>query len=215
MSDRATVAAGTGGAVGGPQDDRAGEHRPRRAPQARPEQILDAATEILLTKGLLGMTMDEIAGTAGLAKGTTYLYFKSKAQVLAALRIRHVQRMLEACTAAAAAGRPVPTIVRVERFVETVWDFTVANAPLLQLLFHEAGGDDGTEIGMTCDGLMVYVREGMASGEFAVRDPDTIVSFLVHGMHGAFASGLHGSPAARRDMLKSVKAVFRRQLLGD
>src|SRR5690348_8330446 len=91
--------------------------RPRRAaPEVRVEQILDAAAEVLLSKGLNATTVDEIAAAAGLAKGTTYLYFKSKAQVLAALRERSVTRMLESCDMAAAeAGPDAPMIIRIER----------------------------------------------------------------------------------------------------
>lgn len=188
---------------------------PRRAPESRPDQILDAATEILLAKGMSALTMDEIAGTAGLAKGTTYLYFKSKAQVLAALRIRHVQRMLASCHAAAADGQSATVIDRVERFVETIFEFVKVNARLLFLLFHEAVGDDGAEVQMARDGLMMHVREGIASGEFEVDDPEDVVGFLVHGMHGVFADSMHREEAEQKKALQTVKDVFRRQLLAD
>jgi AcrR family transcriptional regulator len=187
--------------------------RPRRAPAARPDQILDAATDILLADGLRGLTMDGIASAAGLAKGTAYLYFASKAQVLAALRVRQVRRMLDACHEAAAADPSASTMRRVERFLETVFDVTLANARLLRLLFHEAGGDDSAETGMTVASLLVLVREGIANGEFRVADPETVVGFLVHGMHGAFADGLAGPPEAHERLVDSVKDVFRRQLL--
>ncbi|WP_194908150.1 TetR/AcrR family transcriptional regulator [Catenulispora rubra] len=186
---------------------------PRRAPESRPDQILDAATEILLAKGMSALTMDEIAGTAGLAKGTTYLYFKSKAQVLAALRIRHVQRMLATCHAAAADGQSATVIDRVERFVETIFEFTKVNAQLLFLLFHEAVGDDGTEVQMARDGLMMHVREGIASGEFDIDDPEDVVGFLVHGMHGVFADSMHREETDQKKALQTVKDVFRKQLL--
>jgi AcrR family transcriptional regulator len=188
---------------------------PRRAPESRPDQILDAATEILLAKGMSALTMDEIAGTAGLAKGTTYLYFKSKAQVLAALRIRHVQRMLATCHAAAAEGQSATVIDRVERFVETIFEFVKVNARLLFLLFHEAVGDDGAEVQMARDGLMMHVREGIASGEFDIEDPEGVVGFLVHGMHGVFADNMHREEAEQKKALQTVKDVFRKQLLAD
>jgi AcrR family transcriptional regulator len=41
-------------------------------------EILDAARSVFARKGFDSTTVDEIAETAGLAKGTVYLYFRSK-----------------------------------------------------------------------------------------------------------------------------------------
>ena len=50
----------------------------RRAPEARPQQILDAAFHEFGEKGLAGARLDDIARRAGVAKGTIYLYFPNK-----------------------------------------------------------------------------------------------------------------------------------------
>ena len=47
----------------------------------RCNEILDAARKIFAKKGFADATMDEIAAACGLAKGTLYLYFKSKQDV--------------------------------------------------------------------------------------------------------------------------------------
>jgi TetR/AcrR family transcriptional regulator, fatty acid metabolism regulator protein len=47
----------------------------------RCNEILDAARKIFAKKGFADATMDEIAAACGLAKGTLYLYFKSKRDV--------------------------------------------------------------------------------------------------------------------------------------
>lgn len=53
----------------------------------RSTEILDAARKVFARKGFENATMDEIAEAAGVAKGTVYLYFKSKRDVyLEALR---------------------------------------------------------------------------------------------------------------------------------
>jgi len=39
---------------------------------------LGSARKVFAKKGFAGATMDEIAAASGLAKGTLYLYFKSK-----------------------------------------------------------------------------------------------------------------------------------------
>jgi AcrR family transcriptional regulator len=52
-------------------------HR-RRAPEARPTQILDAAFHEFGERGLAGARLDDIAKRAQVAKGTIYLYFPNK-----------------------------------------------------------------------------------------------------------------------------------------
>lgn len=60
----------------------------RRQPEARPGQILDAALEVFAMKGFRNATMEEIARSAGITKGTIYLYFASKEDVfLSMLRL--------------------------------------------------------------------------------------------------------------------------------
>jgi AcrR family transcriptional regulator len=44
-------------------------------------EILGSARKVFAKKGFAGATMDEIAAASGLAKGTLYLYFKSKRDV--------------------------------------------------------------------------------------------------------------------------------------
>jgi len=51
----------------------------------RTREILAAARNLLEQRGLEAMTMEEIAATAGVAKGTLYLYFQSKDDLIQAL----------------------------------------------------------------------------------------------------------------------------------
>lgn len=54
------------------------ERKQKRRPDARPDEILDAATRVFANQGFDAARMDEIADYAGLSKGALYLYFKSK-----------------------------------------------------------------------------------------------------------------------------------------
>jgi len=54
------------------------DHKRRRDPEARPQQILDAAFHEFGERGLAGARLDDIAKRAGVAKGTIYLYFPNK-----------------------------------------------------------------------------------------------------------------------------------------
>lgn len=53
----------------------------------RTAEILEAARKVFAVKGVHGATVDEIADAAGVAKGTVYLYYRSKQDLyLAALK---------------------------------------------------------------------------------------------------------------------------------
>ena len=65
--------------------------RKEREKEHRREEILDAAQRIFFEKGLQLATMDEIAETAELSKGTLYLYYKSKEDLYLAVMMRGLE----------------------------------------------------------------------------------------------------------------------------
>ena len=66
-----------------------------RQRQEREELILQASEEILLEKGYQDASMDEIAARVGIAKGTLYLHFASKEDLVIALLEREMQTFLK------------------------------------------------------------------------------------------------------------------------
>jgi len=57
------------------------ESRKKKITAQRREQILTAATEVFTEKGYAAATIPEIAGAAGIAAGTIYLYYPSKREL--------------------------------------------------------------------------------------------------------------------------------------
>src|SRR5690606_30893291 len=76
--------------------------RPRTKPaELRREELLDAAQQLFLEKGIAATSIDEIAAAAEVAKGTFYLYFASKEALLAAIQERFINnfcKRLESAT---------------------------------------------------------------------------------------------------------------------
>lgn len=62
--------------------------RKEKERENRKQVILDAAETIMQANGLHGLNIDLIAGETQLAKGTIYLYFKSKEEILSMLTIK-------------------------------------------------------------------------------------------------------------------------------
>ncbi len=71
------------------------QERKEREKEHRREEILDAAPSVFFVKGLQAATMDEIAETAELSKGTLYLYYKSKEDLYLGVMMRGLQVLLD------------------------------------------------------------------------------------------------------------------------
>jgi TetR/AcrR family transcriptional regulator len=69
--------------------------RKEREKEHRREEILDAAQRVFFEKGLVVATMDEIAETAELSKGTLYLYYKSKEDLYLAVMMRGTELLFD------------------------------------------------------------------------------------------------------------------------
>jgi TetR/AcrR family transcriptional regulator, fatty acid metabolism regulator protein len=63
--------------------------------QEREALILQAAEEVLMEKGYYETSIDEIAARVGIAKGTVYLHFPSKEDLVIAIFERDMQQLLQ------------------------------------------------------------------------------------------------------------------------
>lgn len=67
------------------------QERKGREKDHRKEEIVEAAQKVFFEKGLQTATMDEIAESAELSKGTIYIYYKSKEDLYLAVVMRGIQ----------------------------------------------------------------------------------------------------------------------------
>src|SRR4029453_6935835 len=111
--------------------------RRREDPAVRREQILDAAERTLVERGLATATMADVASAAGGAKGTVYLYYAPKDELLAALRARYLERFSRSVARELEPERRTSATVALERYLAALFDFSVANHLLHHVLFHE------------------------------------------------------------------------------
>jgi AcrR family transcriptional regulator len=79
------------------------------APDARRRQLLTAATTVFASRGYRAAGISDIVSEAGVARGTFYLYFESKAQVFLAIADDFYDR-LEMAIAGGGAGLPTTAI---------------------------------------------------------------------------------------------------------
>jgi len=145
-----------------------------RQRQEREALILQAAEEVLTEKGYHEMSMDEIAARVGISKGTVYLHFASKEDLVFALFERDMQKFQELVEAridpASTAKGRMETILHLmfeglfSRRISLL--YTIYNSSDLRKIFIEKKGCMREMMEQLITRITSLLEEGKASGEF-------------------------------------------------
>jgi len=157
--------------------------RPQQDPQARINEILDAADQLFFTKGYHTTTISDIAQKMGVAQGMLYYYFKSKEDVLEMLLDRHVSSLIAeikniicltnspaekiALTASAALHRASYKDVLLLSML-----YDAQNLQLKEKLFRQL------ELALS-PWLLEIIKEGISNQDFCVDHPPTAVDYIL------------------------------------
>ena len=198
--------------------DRTDNPRHRRK-GARPRELLDAALALFVEKGFAGSRAEDIAARAGVSKGTLYLYFASKEDLLRGLIAEgfsfHVAIEARETADATASGELL-------RDALTAWRSALMEGDaggILKLVCTEVRSFPGLADFWSRD-LIEPVRRlvsrivvrGIDRGEFRRVDPDVVVHALVSPL---IVTCLHRhaiSPHVPHDSLTSFPEVFNQHL---
>lgn len=178
-----------------------------RPPDVRRQQLLDAAERVLLDRGLANTTIAEVAEAAGVAKGTVYLYFESKNDLLAALRSRYVEQYTAALAVGSGSARD-----RIRALAVGFFDFAASHRDLHHVLFHEAGFSEEDAFSSLRAQLRGLIARGVADGELTRTDPDLAAAYVLHGMHGALVESVHDAHEHRRAVAQQVATLVDQTL---
>jgi AcrR family transcriptional regulator len=167
------------------------KHRPRtKPPEARRKELMNAAQRLFLDRGVASTTIEQITSAAGVAKGTFYLYFSSKEDVLSALGSRFARELLARIKSAVA---EIPK----DRWKEKLatWPAAAVAAYLDSIHLHDIvfGFDHGprphTREGLTdnivIDHLSALLQAGAEARAWSIDDPQITAVFLFSALHGA------------------------------
>jgi AcrR family transcriptional regulator len=159
----------------------------RRRKQARPQEILAAALASFGERGFAATRLDDVARSAGVTKGTLYLYFPNKAELFKAVVTQALVPSLERGEALLD-GNEAPAAVLLDRVMRGWAELAAAPAGALpKIVVAEAGNfpdlarfyrQTVVDRGMAL--LRRVVRLGVERGEFRpVGDLDAVVRCLV------------------------------------
>ncbi len=161
-------------------------HR-RRRKEARPQELLDAALALFVQKGFAATRAEEVAAAAGVSKGTLYLYYPSKEELLKAVIAHYLSaRIAEGAAQAAGFSGNASTLLRgilIDWWTQ-LYDSPAAGVFKLVITevrnFPEIAGFYHREVVERAHELLGGVlRLGIAQGEFRTVDVGHAVHSLV------------------------------------
>jgi len=157
----------------------------------RVNAILDAAMEVIGSEGLVGATMQRIADRAGVAKGTVYLYFADRQDLLARAARRVREQMRETARPLLAAKGPFEQRLRALlggglELLEKHRGFLRVYAQMPQPKGQRPGlmcrGAVDPAASQALDDLRGFLERAMQRGEIRRTDPMRLASFVHESM---------------------------------
>ena len=152
----------------------------QRRPDARPQELLDAALALFVERGYAATRLEEVAQRAGVAKATLYLYYDNKLELFKAV-VRHalVERIDEVAQSQARRhlGAREELAALLSAFVERVASSSLSGIP--KLVIAESGNfpeiarfyhDEVIRRGRAM--VVAALERGAASGEFRRVDTE-------------------------------------------
>ncbi|MGO8761293.1 MAG: TetR/AcrR family transcriptional regulator [Desulfobaccales bacterium] len=180
----------------------------------RTREILAAARELLERRGPEAMTMEEIAADAGVAKGTLYLYFQSKDDLIQALITRVGENILRDVEASLKApGTPPEKLIRM---VSVLLEYLNRERLLFPIYARELVRGKGEsqegfrhryqEMEEKFVALVTGLfAEGIAAGQFIPANP-RLLTFLIRGL--IRATGYYQRTEGQADAAKEALPVI-------
>ncbi|MDA3645321.1 TetR/AcrR family transcriptional regulator [Saccharopolyspora indica] len=169
--------------------------------EQRRSELLDAAESIVLRSGIESLTVDDVTTAAGVAKGTFYLHFGNKYELVTALRNRYVNRFVLRQRDESREGVGVD---RIERWVQVGIEEYLRDVRLHDVLFHHASRPDPSASNPSVDALAELIGEAGVGAP----DPHATAVVLYCAMHGVADHIVH-APDQRERMLAEVSRLCR------
>ena len=151
-------------------------------------EILAAARKVFATRGFNEATVEEIAGAAGIAKGTIYLYFSSKKDIYLAALKHGLTELLDRTTDTMRAATGIQA--KLQAFVRTRIEYAETNRDFIKIYHSEFGNLTNAA---ACDNefqklylqqakaLEIVLQSAMNAGEIRLVRSD-FAAFIIYDM---------------------------------
>ena len=196
--------------------------RREREKLSRRNEILQAARKVFASKDYATATMEDVAATAELSKGTIYLYFQNKADLFLSTFEMGIEQVTSIVIESISANENDP-IAGIKDIVERTLLFFEENIDLFKILasenahfelkseigrknnFHQRIMDKESQIIMT---FTAYIQRGIDMGIFKkinARDAASTLLSIIKGFAFDWIMNLlEGSPKNKADIIITI-----------
>ena len=161
--------------------------RPRtKPPEERRDELMNAAQRLFLKQGVAPTTVEQITSGAYVAKGTFYLYFSSKEDILGALGERFGQDLLVSITAAIAEKPEQDWKGKLATWAKACVTGYLDSIRLHDIVFYGSRPPtrEGLVSNVIIDHLSGLLKAGVDAGAWSIDDSGGTAVFLFSGLHG-------------------------------
>lgn len=179
----------------------------------RKEAIRDAALRVISRCGLGGATMQEIAEEAGVAKGTLYLYFRDRNELVEKTATEAIDRLTRRLVPVLEA--PGSFESRLRALVRAEIEFFHRHRQLFRVYLSVcqpvsgALADPPPQVARYLALLADFLRRGMQSGELRSGDPDRLAMLIMDATRGVLLRRLsQAAPPPPRQEAEWIVSVL-------
>jgi AcrR family transcriptional regulator len=172
------------------------------------DALLDAAEQLLARYGYKKTTMDDVARLTGVGKGTIYLHFPSKEELILGTIDRLVDRLLDKLRATAGSSADYAERIRemivcrvLFRF-DSVRDYSDSLDELLRSLRPEYLARRQGYFAAEAEVFAVVLREGHDAGTFDCQEPAAAAQAIVLATNALLPYSLSSQELGRRKDVK-------------
>ena len=188
--------------------------RPRtKAPEERRDELMNAAQRLFLEQGVATTTIEQITMGADVAKGTFYLHFSSKEDLLGALRERFAQALLSNVQTAVARQPYDDWPAKLTSWAGACVTGYLDSIRLHDAVFYESRPPtrEGLIDNDVIDDLAELLQAGVTAQAWSIDDPRFMAVFLFTGLYSAVDHAFTKEKRVNRSRLaKKVEQLYFR-----
>src|ERR1700722_1152070 len=191
---------------------------PAKLPRTKPadvrcDELMNSAQSLFLQHGVANTAIEQITAGARVAKGTFYLYFSSKENILDALGDRFAEDLLTVIKTAVAEKHGENWKGKLAAWSAACLTHYLDSIRLHDVIFYSfrPRSREGLVDNIIVDHLEALLRSGADAGAWKIEDPRFTAVFLFSALHGivVYTRAREKRPN-RPSLLKRVEQLFFR-----
>lgn len=172
------------------------------------DAIFEATVAVLDELGVAGMTMDRVAGSAGLAKGSLYKYFPGKKALLELVFVKLIDPIFQDLKEIV--SKEQSATEKLGAHLRTILEQIAIHAKVFKLLFQDDTAQGLLQPLQRSSGevrnqlLAEVFRQRIAEGAFRSAEPALLTNIFVGLCRGVFESHLELEGREQREKVQSL-----------